>query len=112
MLPANMLRLSDPRRRDDLMRNRLFLACLTATLLALSLPLSLQGLVAPMPREQTRAGERGLALGSGPVRALPGSAKRFALVIGVDSYADSQVTALGGSVNDAHNRVSLTLPAN
>ena len=83
------------------MRNRLFLACLTATLLALSLPLSLQGLVAPMPREQTRTGERGLALGSGPVRALPSSAKRFALVIGVDSYADSQVTALGGSVNDA-----------
>ena len=35
------------------------------------------------------------------VRALPGASKRFALVIGVDQYADTQLTTLGGSSNDA-----------
>jgi len=36
-----------------------------------------------------------------PVKKLPTSAKRFALVIGVDKYADTQITTLGGSSNDA-----------
>ncbi|MGB7923759.1 MAG: caspase family protein [Pyrinomonadaceae bacterium] len=44
---------------------------------------------------------RGLKLQSGPVKALPGSAKRYALVIGVDQYADTQITTLGGASNDA-----------
>ena len=35
------------------------------------------------------------------VSQLPASSKRFALVIGVDQYADTQVTTLGGSANDA-----------
>ncbi len=37
------------------------------------------------------------------VNALPGSAKRYALVIGVDQYADTQITTLGGAANDAQS---------
>lgn len=35
------------------------------------------------------------------VNTWPGKAKRFALVIGVDQYADTQITTLGGASNDA-----------
>ena len=35
------------------------------------------------------------------VKTLPGSAKRFALIVGVDQYADTQITTLGGASNDA-----------
>lgn len=62
--------------------------------LLLILPLSTQA--------QGQDGERGLKLqSSGPVKALPGSPKRYALVIGVDNYADTQITTLGGASNDA-----------
>src|SRR5215210_8922937 len=45
---------------------------------------------------------RGLKLASSAqVKTLPGSPKRYALVIGVDQYADTQITTLGGAVNDA-----------
>jgi uncharacterized caspase-like protein len=37
------------------------------------------------------------------VKALPSKAKRWALVVGVDQYRDGQISALKGSVNDAHN---------
>jgi hypothetical protein len=51
---------------------------------------------------QGQDGERGLKLQSPePVKVLPGSAKRYALVIGVDQYADTQITTLGGASNDA-----------
>src|SRR5215204_1946612 len=36
-----------------------------------------------------------------PVKVLPVHAKRYALVIGVDQYADTQITTLGGASNDA-----------
>jgi formylglycine-generating enzyme required for sulfatase activity len=36
-----------------------------------------------------------------PVAKLPVGAKRFALVIGVDQYADTQISTLGGATNDA-----------
>ena len=46
--------------------------------------------------------ERGLKLqAQEPVKALPGVVKRYALVIGVDQYADTQITTLGGASNDA-----------
>lgn len=46
--------------------------------------------------------ERGLGVqSSGAVKTLPGSAKRFAVVVGVDQYADTQITTLGGASNDA-----------
>src|SRR5688572_20935392 len=35
------------------------------------------------------------------VKTLPSSAKRFALIVGVDQYADTQITTLGGASNDA-----------
>jgi hypothetical protein len=35
------------------------------------------------------------------VSTLPGKPKRFALIIGVDEYADTQITTLGGASNDA-----------
>lgn len=36
-----------------------------------------------------------------PVDALPGISKRYALVIGVDDYQDTQITKLEGAANDA-----------
>jgi uncharacterized caspase-like protein len=46
--------------------------------------------------------DRGLKLQAPePVRVLPGAVKRYALVIGVDQYADTQITTLGGASNDA-----------
>jgi formylglycine-generating enzyme required for sulfatase activity len=43
--------------------------------------------------------ERGLGLPT--LKTLPSSAKRYALVIGVDKYQDTQITTLGGATNDA-----------
>src|SRR5687768_7849180 len=46
--------------------------------------------------------ERALKVqGSEAVKTLPGSGKRFALIVGVDQYADTQITTLGGASNDA-----------
>jgi hypothetical protein len=36
-----------------------------------------------------------------PVKQLPARPKRYALVIGVDKYQDTQITTLGGAANDA-----------
>src|SRR5260370_10082662 len=36
-----------------------------------------------------------------PVQPWPATGKRWALVIGVDQYADTQITTLGGASNDA-----------
>ena len=41
------------------------------------------------------------ARGIGLVKTLPGKSKRFALIIGIDQYSDSQMTSLGGATNDA-----------
>ncbi len=45
--------------------------------------------------------QRGLKIADKPVQKLPVSAKRYAIVIGVDQYADTQITTLGGASNDA-----------
>lgn len=45
--------------------------------------------------------DRGLGLPDKQVKALPSSARRYAIVIGVDQYADTQITTLGGASNDA-----------
>ena len=47
--------------------------------------------------EQTQARDRALGL----VQTLPGKPKRFALIIGIDQYTDSQVVGLSGAANDA-----------
>ncbi len=44
---------------------------------------------------------RGVRVSSDPVKSLPPASKRFAIVIGVDNYADTQITTLGGASNDA-----------
>lgn len=48
---------------------------------------------------RSQPAERGLKMGE--VKTLPGHAKRYALIIGVDQYADTQITTLGGASNDA-----------
>jgi ketosteroid isomerase-like protein len=45
---------------------------------------------------------RGMGLASS-INSLPSTAKRWALVIGVDQYKDGQISALKGSANDARN---------
>lgn len=53
-------------------------------------------------RTPTQKDERGLRVQpSKAVQSLPGSSKRFALVIGVDEYQDAQINRLGGATNDA-----------
>ncbi len=44
---------------------------------------------------------RGVRVSSAQVRSLPPGSKRYAIVIGVDNYADTQITTLGGASNDA-----------
>jgi|GEM_PF-2628267 len=45
--------------------------------------------------------QRGLAISEGAVNAWPRKAKRFAMVIGVDEYQDTQISKLDGASNDA-----------
>src|ERR1051326_8348019 len=46
-------------------------------------------------------GDRGLGIPDKQIKILPAIAKRYAVVIGVDQYADTQITTLGGASNDA-----------
>src|SRR4030095_15591432 len=52
-------------------------------------------------RTQAQKDGRGLRVVPKAVESLPGSSKRFALVIGVDEYQDAQINKLGGATNDA-----------
>jgi hypothetical protein len=45
--------------------------------------------------------DRALGISNKAVKALPLNSKRYAIVIGVDQYADTQITTLGGASNDA-----------
>ncbi len=65
--------------------------------------LTLQVLMPVIVREvRAQKAERGLKVqGSEAIKKLPSSAKRYALVVGVDQYADTQITTLGGASNDA-----------
>jgi hypothetical protein len=76
---------------DALPQRLIVLASLTVVLFA--------GLTAVDSRAQQNS--RGLAISDKPVKALPSSSKRYAIVIGVDQYADTQITTLGGASNDA-----------
>src|SRR2546423_5032404 len=55
--------------------------------------------VALNAQPHAQRGERGASLR--PISELPAKAKRWALVIGVDHYRDSQIGQLGGADNDA-----------
>lgn len=51
---------------------------------------------------RSQPADRGVKLAaSESVKTLPAQGKRYALVIGVDRYADTQITTLGGASNDA-----------
>src|ERR687884_249159 len=68
-------------------------------------PSLLLGLLAALlclpTRAQQPAAPRGVALSPPTVTAWPASAKRYALIIGIDRYDDTQITTLGGAANDA-----------
>jgi hypothetical protein len=50
----------------------------------------------------TQRTNRGIKIQSAEsIKTLPGKSLRYALVIGVDQYADTQITTLGGASNDA-----------
>ncbi|HEX8147835.1 MAG TPA: caspase family protein [Pyrinomonadaceae bacterium] len=75
-------------------RAALALAC---ALLPLSLPARVPGQGRP-----PAAPQKGVKVGrAGDIAQLPSGAKRWALVIGVDDYKDSQIGALRGAANDA-----------
>jgi len=86
------------------MKIQLFSTPNTATLV---IALSLSCLVAtttetfaqPANKQQP---SRGMSLSTNSsVKQLPARTKRFALIVGVDKYADTQITTLGGASNDA-----------
>src|SRR5262245_52749476 len=79
---------NQPRRRQRL-----------AKLLAVSLFISLF-----VPSTQARKQDNQRAVGvrpTGQINTLPVKSKRFALIIGVDEYADTQISPLDGASNDA-----------
>jgi uncharacterized caspase-like protein len=72
----------------------------TVFTLALCLFASLGGAIRTWA--QTQKDERGLRVQpSKAIDSLPAGAKRYALVIGVDQYTDSQINKLEGAANDA-----------
>ena len=57
----------------------------------------------PVPAQETsKSAERGLTHPES-VDALPAHIKRWALLIGIDQYEDSNITPLRGAANDAHS---------
>jgi hypothetical protein len=54
-----------------------------------------------VPTTYAQPADRGVRVSN--VKSLPTNAKRYALVIGVDQYADTQITTLGGASNDARS---------
>jgi len=66
--------------------------------------LILIGQISTQVRSQQDRGVRLAA--SESIKALPAQGKRYALVIGVDRYADTQITTLGGASNDARTLAS------
>jgi len=70
-----------------------------AKTLAVSLFLCLSVLPA---QAQTQSDQRGVGVRpAGQVNKLPEKSKRYALIIGVDKYADSSISSLDGASNDA-----------
>lgn len=58
-------------------------------------------LISVMSKEvTTQTPDRGVRVAN-QVKTLPATAKRYALIVGVDQYADTQITTLGGASNDA-----------
>ncbi|MGH9938296.1 MAG: caspase family protein, partial [Blastocatellia bacterium] len=70
-----------------------------AKMLAVSLFL---GLFVPLAQARKQNDQRGVSVRrADPVNTLPEKSKRYALIIGVDKYADSSISPLDGASNDA-----------
>ena len=67
------------------------------------LPILLVGLFIAFNTSASKAqpSGRGVGISNSPVKTLPSASKRYAIVIGVDQYADTQISTLGGASNDA-----------
>jgi Caspase domain len=74
---------------------KLFLILSQLVVLALLAPAFAPRGAAPLA-PTARAAQKAASL-----KNLPAKAKRFALVVGVDKYADTQISTLGGASNDA-----------
>jgi formylglycine-generating enzyme required for sulfatase activity/uncharacterized caspase-like protein len=48
-----------------------------------------------------RSGKRGIKVRPADVTTLPAATKRYALIVGIDQYEDSDINPLGGAVRDA-----------
>src|SRR5262245_66284804 len=60
------------------------------------------GLCVPHAQARKQDGQRGVgARPAGQVNTLPEKSKRYALIIGVDQYADGSISPLDGASNDA-----------
>src|SRR5207244_11848880 len=67
-------------------------------LILAALSLILIGLTATFTRAQPA--NRGMGISDKQVKSLPSIGKRYAVAMGVDQYADTQITTLGGARND------------
>jgi formylglycine-generating enzyme required for sulfatase activity len=54
-----------------------------------------------MPPAEAQTDNRGINVQASSIGEWPGSEKRFALIIGVDQYTDTQIAKLDGAANDA-----------
>jgi hypothetical protein len=71
-------------------------------LASLALPLLLMCVLAAGARSERQDGGGARSVGArASVGELPARSKRYALVVGVDDYADTQIGKLGGAANDA-----------
>ena len=67
------------------------------------LMLTLFPATAPRAQQPKVSKDAGGATSAAQLKALPAKGKRYALIIGVDKYADTQITTLGGASNDARS---------
>jgi hypothetical protein len=79
-----------------------FDAFFKAIIISIALPVLLVlSSSAPALAQPRRSGQSRQLQQREPIVTLPTRAKRFALIVGVDDYEDTQITTLGGATNDA-----------
>jgi formylglycine-generating enzyme required for sulfatase activity len=83
------------------MLHRFFQSIRRLTFLSLAFALLFSTPLAAQQPSKQKSRERGIGVSASAVKELPAAPKRFALVIGVDAYDDTQITTLGGASNDA-----------
>src|SRR5579883_618791 len=79
-------------------RQRSLCALFIALAMLIALPAAAQD---KNPKKKTKTTTRGVTLEQpGEVKQLPEASKRYALIIGVDKYDDTQISTLGGASHD------------